>query len=185
MPDRIATVVLLVEDTNQERLARRYLQRLGHENRNMRSKLVAGRGSGEQFVREMYASEVRALRSQLARTRACLLVMVDADAGSTADRRRQLDRALQDADEPPRNLQEPILNLVPKRNIETWLLCFNMIEVNETDDYRHDPRINGQAIKRAAETMFSWTRANAVVPDRCVPSFTSCLPEFRRIPGDD
>ena len=34
MAERIANIILLVEDINQENLLRRYLQLLGHENRN-------------------------------------------------------------------------------------------------------------------------------------------------------
>src|SRR5438445_785724 len=100
MAERIAKIVVLVEDRNQENLLRYYLQRRGHDNRNMRiQKLPGGRGSGEQFVREKYASEVRAIRSQLNRTKACLIAMIDADSGLVEDRRWQFERALQDAEE--------------------------------------------------------------------------------------
>src|SRR3954454_7811447 len=127
MAERIATIVLLVEDLNQETLLRRYFQRLGQDNRNMRTQMVPhGRGSGEQFVRERYASEVRAIRAQMSRTKACLAAMIDADSASNdalEHRRQQLDRALKDADEPQRQQGEPILNLIPKLNVETWILC--------------------------------------------------------------
>ena len=104
MVERIASIILLVEDTNQENLLRRYLQRLGHDNRNMRTRKVPnGQGSGEQFVRERYASEVRAIRWRVTRTKACLIAMIDADTGSVADRRQELDRALKDANEPLRS----------------------------------------------------------------------------------
>jgi hypothetical protein len=53
MAERVATIIVLVEDLNQENLLRRYLQQLGYDNRTMRPvKSPAGRGSGEQFVRE-------------------------------------------------------------------------------------------------------------------------------------
>jgi hypothetical protein len=186
MAERIARIIQLVEDVNQENLLRRYLHQLGHDNRNMRPvRVESGRGSGEQFVRERYAAEVRAIRGQLNRTRACLIVMIDADTGSTEDRRLQLERALRDADEPARNPAEPILNLIPKRNVETWILCLNSDLVSEITDYRHDPGIDAQSIKRAAKVLFSWTRPNCAVPEACVPSLQSCLVEFRRIPGDE
>jgi hypothetical protein len=186
MVERIAKIILLVEDINQENLLRRYLQQLGHHNRNMRPlKLPDGRGSGEQFVRERYASEVRAVRAQMTRTRTCLIVMIDADAGSIDDRTQQLERALWDADEPPRRALEPILNLVPKRNVETWILCLNSAAVDEVNNYRHDPRIGTQSIKQAASALFSWTRPNFVLPGFCVPSLRACEREFRRIPGDE
>src|SRR5579859_366513 len=138
MSRRIANIILLVEDLNQENLLRRYLQQLHHENRSMRSQRIPnGLGSGEQFVRERYASEVRAIRSQMNRTKACLIAMIDADSGSVSDRRLQFERALLDAEEPPRTSVEPILNLIPKRNVETWILCLNAELVDEVTDYRH------------------------------------------------
>lgn len=181
--ERIAKVILLVEDLRQDALLRRYLHRLGHQ--NIRAQMVPkGKGSGEQFVRERYASEVRAIRSQMTRTRACLVAMIDADTGSTDDRRRQLERALRDADQSPRTRDEPILNLIPKRNVETWILCLNSEQVDEVTDYRHDQRVDAPAIRLAAEALFSWTRPNAQLPEICVASLRDCMPEFPRIPGD-
>jgi len=183
MNERIAQIVLLVEDTNQENLLRRYLQQCGHDNRNMRiQKSPGGQGSGEQFVREGYATEVRTVRSQLRRTKACLIAMIDADSGSVEERRRQFERVLQDAKEPARGASEPILNLVPKRNVETWILCLNSEKVDELSDYRHDRRVSPASIKQAATALFSRTRPNAEIPGTCVPSLQDCLPEFARVP---
>jgi hypothetical protein len=183
MAERIAKIVLLVEDVNQENLIRRYLQQLGHDNRSLRPvRLQGGRGSGERFVREGYASEVRAIRSQMARTKACLIAMIDADSGSVEDRRRQLQRALQDADEPPRTAKEPILNLIPKRNVETWILCLNSELVDELTDYRHNRGVDAPSIRKAATTLFSWTRPNAEVPESCVSSLREGLGELLRVP---
>jgi hypothetical protein len=181
--ERIANIILLVEDLNQENLLRHYLQRLGQNNRDMRSrKSPKGRGSGEQFVREKYASEVRAIRSQMAKTKACLIAMIDADTGSVEDRRQELDRVLRDSEAQPRGPAEPILNLIPKRNVETWVLCLNSQAVDEVTDYRRDAGVDAQSVKQAAQILFDWTRANTVLPTHCVPSLQGCLPEFRRIP---
>jgi len=183
MAERIASIVLLVEDVRQENLLRHYLKRNGQENRNIRvRKSPSGRGSGEQFIREHYASEVEAIRSQSARTRACLITMIDADTGLVNDRRHQLERALRESDQPPRESGEPILNLIPKRNVETWILCLNSEQVDEITDYRHDPRVDARSIREAAATLFEWTRPNAEPPNTCVPSLHECLPEFDRIP---
>ena len=155
---------------------RRYLRRLGHDNRNVRVlRIPPGQGSGEQFVRERYASELRAVRRQLARTKACLIAVIDADTGSADDRRQDFEQALRDAEQPPRGPSEPILNLIPKRNVETWILCLNSAVVNEESDYRHDPRVDAQSIKQAANVLFSWTRPNIADPDACVPSLRACL----------
>jgi hypothetical protein len=189
MAERIASIVLLVEDLRQESLLRHYFKRLGHDSRSFRIQMIAhGQGSGEQFVREKYASEVRAIRQQLSRTKACLAVMIDADsdrADALRRRRQQLERALQDADEAPRGASEPILNLIPKLNVETWILALTDLDVDEGQDYRHDPRVDAPRIKQAAATLHTWTRRNAVLPDLCTPSLRDCLPEFRRVPGDE
>jgi len=182
MAERIANIVLLVEDRNQENLLRHYLQGRGHNSRNIRvQKITGGQGSGEQFVRDSYASEVRAIRSQVTRTKACLIAMIDADSGSVEDRQRQIERALRDAEESARGPLEPILNLIPKRNVETWILCLNSLRVDEQSDYRHDARVSVHSIKQAAGTLFSWTRPNADIPGTCVASLRECLPEFDRI----
>ncbi|MDR3698370.1 MAG: hypothetical protein P4L56_01965 [Candidatus Sulfopaludibacter sp.] len=178
---RIAKIILLVEDQTTESLLRRYLQRLGDDNRNIRVRRIQdGRGSGEQFVRERYASEVRVLRTS--HTKACLIVSIDADTKTTSERRQQLERALRDAEEPAREARERILNLVPKRNIETWILCLNSAADDETTDYRHDSRVDPKSIRSAAQALYAWTRPNALIPDICVASLTECLPEFDRIP---
>jgi hypothetical protein len=182
MIPRIATIILLVEDVNQQNLLRRYLQRLGHSNRNIRViPIPNGRGSGEQHVREMYASEVRELRARLARTRSCLVAMIDADTGPTQARRLQLERALRDAEESPVEDGEPIVNLVAKRNVETWVLCLTGEAVDEEPDYRHHPGVTPASITRAALTLYQWTRQHATVPAACVPSLRESLPEFHRI----
>ena len=149
MAERIAKIVLLVEDSRQESLLRRYLHQLGHDNHAIYvRKSPKGRGSGEQFVREQYALEVYAIRSQLTRTKACLIVMIDADVVALDDRKRQFARALQNAEEPARNAQEPILNLITKRNVETWILCLNAEVVDEIGDYRNVARVDSQSIKQ-------------------------------------
>jgi hypothetical protein len=108
--------------------------------------------------------------------------MIDADSVSLEDRRRQIERALRDAGEPARGLSEPILNLIPRQNVETWILCLNSLPVDEQADYRHDERVSAHSIKQAASALFSWTRPKAEIPDTCVTSLRDCLPEFDRIP---
>jgi hypothetical protein len=152
----------------------------------MRSqKSPSGRGSGEQFVRQKYASEVLAIRSQMNKTRACLIAMIDADSGSVEDRRRQLERALSNAGVPPRTPAEAILNLIPRRNVETWILCLKSEPVDEFTDYSHNNGVNARSIAEAALTLFAWTRPGVTPPENCVPSLRECLDEFVRIPDQE
>jgi hypothetical protein len=177
MAKRIADIILLVEDLRTELLLRRYLQRLGQDSGKVRAlRIPDGKGSGEQFVRVRYATEVRALRAAHAKT--CLIAAIDADTGTTAQRRQQLERALRDAREPARDARERILNLIPKRNVETWILCLDSIAVDEVKDYR---RSSGS--QAGCSSPLRWTRPNAAPPGICVESLRECLSEFGRIPA--
>ena len=176
MSRRTATIVLLAEDSRQAKLVREYLARIGHRGHVRVNMAPNGQGSGEQYVREHYASEVNDARRQNWR-RICLITVVDADTNTTAYRRRQLIA------DPERSASEPILVLVPKRNVETWILCLTNHAVDEDSDFRYDRRVHSSAIKTAASALFDWTRRNAAVPDSCVPSLRESLPEFDRIPA--
>ena len=67
--------------------------------------------------------------------------------------------------------------------METWILCLDSAEVDELTDYRYDRRIDPNSIKRAATTLYAWTRPNSALPETCVPSLAACQAEFRRIPA--
>ena len=180
-------VVLLVEDERHQRFLYRYFHKRGFERHLIRSKVApAGRGSAEQWVRERYPKEVHECRTRS--TQIHLLVMIDADTGPVARRLSQLERALDEARLPRREKEEPIAHLVPKRNIETWILCLNNQPfkgqpINEQEDYKpysDTLRIDGQ-IDAAADVFYSWSRRNAKIPERCVDSLRSAIPEVRRL----
>jgi hypothetical protein len=172
-------VVVLAEDQRHQSFVRRYLYRLGHSYHEVRVEPPSnGRGCGEQWVRERYAKAVEAYRLRSART--ALVVAIDADKGSVDERARQLREALTQAHLPLRAADERISHLIPKRNVETWILCLNGENVDEDTDYSRAPGIDEQ-IKAAAETFYEWTRKNATVPGHCVPSVQSAIPEARRL----
>ena len=85
-------------------------------------KSPSGGGSAEQWVRERFAVEVAACRGRQAETR--LIVLVDGDTRTVQERIAELDQALRDAgvDLIPADTRE-VARLVPRRNIETWILC--------------------------------------------------------------
>lgn len=82
-----------------------------------------GGGAGHAYVVAHYAGEVMARRRQHAAT--ALVVHIDADTHAVADRHRQLAAALAAAEAPPRGADEPIAELVPRRNIETWIYALD------------------------------------------------------------
>ena len=174
-------VVVLAEDQRQVRFIRGYLKERNFDNHDIRVEPVSsGRGSGEQWVRERYAEAVRAYRWRSTRAATALVVMIDADAGTVEQRLEQLRQALVQADSEGRSAAEKIAHLVPKRNFETWILCLNGTQVSEDIDYRHEEGIDKQ-IKNAAMVFFDWSRTNARVPQRCVPSLLLAIPEARRL----
>jgi len=107
--------------------------------------------------------------------------MIDADAHTVQDRMEQLSHALEDGQVQPISNGERIAVLVPKRNVESWILCLNAQVVNEATDYkgtRHDWK---QLIPQAAETLFEWTRPNAVRSEHCIDSLSIGLSELSRL----
>jgi hypothetical protein len=70
--------------------------------------------------------------------------------------------------------------LIPKRNVETWVLCLGGRQVDENTDYSREGGID-ELIKPAAITFFSWSRPNVTPPACCVPSLLAAIPEVRRL----
>ncbi len=177
-----AWVIVLVEDERHKRFVVQYLRRKGYENdRQMYfAPLPGGRGCGEQWVRENYLKYVQAYRARASRSDTALIVAIDADTETVDGRLRQLEQTLRAASEPIRTGKERIVLLVPRRNIETWIICLSGEQVDEATDYKRRPGVDDQ-IKPASETFFAWSRPNVQTPPHCVPSIAGAIPEIRRI----
>ncbi len=147
----------------------------------------AGVGSGEQWVREQFAVQVQAYRIRRARAETTLTVVIDADDLRVQERLAQLDRKLDEAQaDHIRPDVERIASLVPKRNIETWILCLNDALVDEETDYKRSQSDWAKLIRSGIETLYSWTRPNAQLPASCASSLRLGIAELRRLdfPGD-
>jgi hypothetical protein len=185
LPERIANKIVLAEDVVQQNLVRRYLQRCGHTAPFRLVPLPAKGpgGSGEKYVREQYPREVQACRSILGRRTAALLVaIVDADMETTRWRATQLANALQAAGMHARDIDEPIVVLIPKRHVETWIRALLGDRVDEVTDYTQ-PNPTANEIKDAAAELHDWTRHGANAGVTSPPSLTASLPEWRKIPS--
>jgi hypothetical protein len=128
--------VILAEDLQAQVFVAKLLGSLGVEPRQIRRlPLPAGKGgAGEQFVREHYPAEVASFRRRSAAK--ALIVHIDADPGYTvAQRHAQLAEALKQDLQAPRRADEGLIELVPKRNIETWLVCLGGQAVDEEQEY--------------------------------------------------
>lgn len=173
-------VLVLAEDETQFRFVYHYLrQRLGsHE---IRSDVApAGKGSGEQWVREHYADEVREYRTRAAQTR--VVIVIDADSHEVNERERQLQQALEQARLNRRSDREQIVHLIPKRNIETWIHCLAKLDANEDEDYKNRHNIDVDAlIKPAAIAFFEGSRQHPDPPAHWILSLRLAIPEVRRL----
>jgi hypothetical protein len=173
-------VIVLVEDDHQEMLVYRYLKKRGLRTRIESS--PSGKGSAESWVRKSFAKEVSAYRVRQAKASTALIIVIDADTHTVQDRLDQLDQALRDAGKQPIDAgTEQIARLVPKRNVETWILCLTGQEVDEETDYKNATHGWNKLIPQAAEALLQWSRPNADLPDRCIDSLHSGVRELNRL----
>ena len=140
MANREVSITILCEDLQQEVFIRQWLQALGFKTQKMRIlRSPSGRGAGEQFVKERYAIEVQAHRARSTYRQVSLVVAIDADIMSVAERQVQLSEQLQTIKQSPRSESEQIALLIPKRNIETWIYAVAGVEVDEVTIYAKLP----------------------------------------------
>ncbi len=188
MSERIANIVIVVEDVEQQNLVFRYLEQCirGLTYRRCRFERPAkGLGSGEQFVRNRYPVEVLEHRFRMAKASALLVVMVDADLETTKRRAAQLSDELRAAGIEKRRDKEPIVVLIPKRHVETWIRALLGHQVDEITDYTKAPYSPPLAkdIQNAAVELHKWTRPGAGPGATSPPSQTASIPEWRKIPS--
>jgi hypothetical protein len=125
--------VLLCEDEQSACFARRFLKERGYKAWQLREeKPPPGKGSGEQWVRERLPLELRAMRDSQSKA---LIVLTDADTMSVAERAETLRRKCLDEGVAWRTADEPLVLVIPRRNIETWLAYLRGETVDETNLY--------------------------------------------------
>src|SRR5512140_3377611 len=107
MGRRRVRIVILCEDRNQEHFFRKLCEKLDHIVLPRIQIAPAGKGSGEQWVRKHYATEVRAHRQKSAELIG-LVVGTDGDRFGVTRRKSDLEQALKDAELPPRQDDERI-----------------------------------------------------------------------------
>jgi hypothetical protein len=168
---RASQIILLVEDPMHERLVFGYLKRLGYRAHAVRiRRSPSGAGSAEQWVREHFAIEREYCRRRHAETK--LIVVIDADTQAVQQRLAQLVIP---------NDTRGIARLVPKRNIETWILCLNDVQVNEDADYKRTRDNWAELVPTAVSRLYQWTRANAIVAPSCIESLRMGIRELQRV----
>ncbi len=183
MPDRVARIIILAEDQEHQNLVRRYLIRCGHEYRSFDFIALPGsRGSGSQYVRERFPEQVAKCRETLGRRASCLLIAItDADNQTTAAREQSLQAELAKAGHSSVAPTEPVIILIPKWQVETWIKCLLGQEVSEADRDTDKPAVSAEEIAASAQTLHNWARPNAQVGTTCVTSLRTALPRWLRI----
>lgn len=178
---RPSQVVVLVEDNHQQQLVFRYLRRVGLEPHAMRFRLPTS-GSGEQWVREQFPIELRAYRNRSARAETKLIAVIDADNLAISERLTQFDQKLREAGlELVQVDLEHVARLIARRNIETWILCLNAVEVDEETDYKRTRNEWTELIRPAANRLYACTRPRSVLPDEYIPSLRQGVAELRKL----
>jgi len=175
-------VIVLAEDKHQRMLVFRYLKKCGLKDHAMRFRQSpAGRGSAENWAQRQFVKETGAYRHRRARARTALIVIIDADARTVQDRLSQLDQALAQSGKQTVGGSEQIARLVPKRNVETWILCLNGQAVDEDTDHKRERNDWSELIPPAARTLRHWTRSTNQPPNHCVSSLRTGVQELKRL----
>jgi len=181
-----SVVVVIVEDDHHKMLIYRYLRSRGLSSHQITTKLSpSGQGSAEQWIRTVYATEVRAYRIRHAKATSAqatgLIVMIDADIGTVQNRLKQFMHALEESGVPKVEHVERIALLVPKRNVETWILRLTDCAVNEETNYKRTRHDWHELIPRASEQLSQWTRPNTALPEDCIDSLRRDVSELNRL----
>lgn len=184
---RGAEIVLLCEDQQTSAFVGRLLNDLGYDRRAIRVEKAPSARNGEQFVRENYPKWVRFFRSRGA-TKA-LVAVVDADPKNTVARRhQQLAGLLKEAGQDPRGDAEPIVELVPKRNIETWIHALDPLLApslaRPLDEVKQYAKLDYESDCAAAASELARCVATEVRPAAAaaILSLDDGLNELRRLP---
>lgn len=122
-------IIVLCEDKQHGSFIRRFLKK--RRRRVQRTLSTPNIGAGDQYVRDNYPEQLDAIRKR----NGILVVMIDGDNYSIAERLKQLDDACTQKGVSLRKSSDKVAIFVPKRNIETWLAYLDGEPVKETDEY--------------------------------------------------
>lgn len=171
-------IVLLCEDKQTNVFVRQFLSRRKIRGRQVASLFSTGHGAGDQWVRENFPKELQAVRN---RQRSFLIVMIDADTGSTQDRRNQLDRECRKQGIAVPTEDDSVLIAVPKRNIETWFAYLRGEVVNEKDRYSKFKKKREKECKPLANKLHTMCHDKQKLRDHAPPSLVETCELYRRL----
>ena len=171
-----AKIVLLCEDADTDRFVRRFLSHRNFKARDIHTvELPHGKQSGEQWVRTRYPAELKAIRR---RQNTFLLAVVDADNQTTEARRSQLDQECDEQGVPRRSSAEPVIVMVPRRNIETWFAYSEGQPVDETKAYARRPPEDQRSF---ADELYRMCHETQHLVEPVPPSLAEACLEYRKL----
>lgn len=177
---RPSLVIVLGEDRRHQNFARGVLKEAGYDLRDIYPcSLPAGRGAGEQYVRKQLPAQVLAFRRRTAKAKTALVVLVDADTKSTGEVRRMLSDELRAQKMDPIGAKDRAAVLVPRRNIETWVVVLDGETADETNDYRG--RVSDGKLQPAGREFLSRLKAAPCPPQDWLPSMKESAAEARKL----
>ncbi|MBF0460073.1 MAG: hypothetical protein HQL87_01630 [Magnetococcales bacterium] len=178
MPDNRPAVTVLCEDRAHYRLVRGFLTRRGFDGRQIYPKQApAGCGDAKAYVQKQYPVELQALRS--GSVYCALVVVIDADNLSVAERKRFLESLLEPREK--RKPEELVVHIVPKWQLENWLYYLDTRKVDEDRRLGYPEYTNHNSnpfAKRLHELCMSWN--NGVPEDGVPPSLRDACHEWAR-----
>ena len=179
MTDRRSQTILLCEDEVHKRLVTAYMKQCGLPTKRpyLIPKVASDVGGNDVWVIREFARELEACRKRHAKT--LLIVVLDADKHTVAERRSHLDGQLN----PTQKIApaDPLALLIPRRQIETWIRALLGESVTEEQNCKAWKWPAEAHYRRAAETAYQWARPNATPGPTCVDSLRQALPEWRKI----
>lgn len=173
-------VIVLAEDRRHQNFALGTLKKAGYGLHEIYlCPLPAGRGAGEQFVRSNFPGQVQALRQRKARAETPLMVLVDADTRPTEQLRRMLAEELEGRRMDPVGPDERAGVLVPRRNIETWVVVLNGQTADESADYKS--QVSDAELQPAGRAFLDGLRSATPGPANWLPSMLESAAEARKV----
>ena len=126
-------------------------------------------------MRTRYPAELKAIRH---RQNAFLLVVIDADNRTTEGRRSQLDQECAKQGVPGRTSREPVIVMVPRRNIETWFAYLDGQTIDETRVY---PHLSSADQKSLADKLYRMCHRAQKLVEPVPPSLTEACGEYEKL----
>lgn len=179
-------VVVLCEDLQSQSFVRRALKAYGFDAGEIVVEPLpskVGGGAGHAWVAKHYPRHLAAIRKAGKAT--SLVAHIDADDRTVAQRHAQLREACTTASIDPRTATEPVAELVPRRNIETWIYALDDdlaagVDLNENEPL---PKLAHEGDCRHAARAFAEHARQNTEPETAgaVPSLLDGIKEFRRL----